>query len=262
MGFLELLAQEIERTGHVVNRNGSSLLIEPINLKIESNINERNEHNVNGQYSVVLSITIKATHEQMFPDGIWDCLAGVGGNDHDAFVHASQVWTACNFQPIHEILVPTETAGFDVERLDLVWRNENSGEVFAWKLYLGVLHAVGDIWKSQDSFENNILVKQMFDVIVAELYERKLIWVKTYICKMPDGTIHGDCWLNNKDWFKGLNALYWFAETWQKVETYTALKQFMLIKPCEWSELNNAEEIKQSLPKQQKKTLFRRWFGK
>jgi hypothetical protein len=260
MEFLELLAQEIERTGHIVNRNGSSLLVEPIHLKIECDIGERIEHNVNEQYKVLFSISIKATHEHLFPDGIWDCLAGFGGSDQEAFTYAAQVWTDCVFPPIHEILVPIETADMEVQRLDLVSRNEASGEVFAWKMHLGALHAMGEFWDQRDNLETEILFKKMHDAIVVELSERRLIWIKAYICIMPDGSIRGDCWLNNKDWLEGLNALFWFAEEWKAVDTYTALKQFMVIKPCEWSEIKDAEKLRQSLPRQKKPKFLSRWF--
>src|SRR3981189_1292113 len=93
MSFLEHLAREIEKTGHTVIQAESSLLVEPINVKIESEIGERVEHDNGSQHSVVISVSIKATNEQLFPEGIWDCLAGGGENDDEAFSFAAEVWT-------------------------------------------------------------------------------------------------------------------------------------------------------------------------
>jgi hypothetical protein len=102
----------------------------------------------------------------------------------------------------------------------------------------------------------------MLSAIVSELYEKKIVWIKSYICKMPDGSIQGDCWLNNQNWVDGLNALYWFAEEWKDTKSYTSMKQFIIIKPCEWSEIKNAEKLKQSLPPQKKQGFLSKWFGK
>ena len=144
MNFLEYLAQAVERTGHTITRGESFFTVEPINVKIETEIGERNEHNVNGEHSVVLNISIKATHEQMFPEGIWDCLAGVGGTDEEAYSYAAHVWTEGIFLTIHEILVPTETKDFQVPRFDMLTRNQETGEEFGWKLYLGAFQAAGE----------------------------------------------------------------------------------------------------------------------
>jgi hypothetical protein len=197
----------------------------------------------------------------MFPEGIWDCLAGIGENDDDAFSYAAQVWTAGVFPPIHEILVLTETPDFHVQRVDLVTRSEDSGEVFPWKVYLGELQVAGDFGKREDIFDEHILLKKMFNEITSELSEKKLIWIKAFIGRMSDGSKQGDCWLNNQDWIEGLNALYWFADEWQDVN-FTYIKQFMIIKSCEWSEIENAEELKQALPQQKKPNLFSKWFRK
>lgn len=70
---------------------------------------------------------------------------------------------------------------------------------------------------------------------------QKSVVLSVNICKMPDGTLHGDCWLNNHDWIEGLNALYWFGEEWPPTDAYTSLKQFIIVKPCEWDQLANPE---------------------
>lgn len=86
--------------------------------------------------------------------------------------------------------------------------------------------------------------------------------MKIYISKLPSNEIYGDCLLNNQEWKDGLNALYWFAEEWKDVKSYAAMKQFVIIKPCEVSEIANAEKIRQSLPPVEKRGFFSRWFGK
>lgn len=104
MEFLEHLAQAVERTGHAITRGESFFVVEPINLKIETEIGER----IDGQHSVILNLSIRAAHEQACPEGILDCLAGVGENDQQAYAYAANLWTEGVFLTIHEIFVPTE----------------------------------------------------------------------------------------------------------------------------------------------------------
>jgi hypothetical protein len=254
MSLLEHIAREIEKTGHTVTRTESSLRVEPINIRIESEIGERVEHdNEGGRHSVVISISIKATNEQLFPEGIWDCLAGVGENDDEAFVFAAEVWTQGVFAPIHEVLVATETPALEVPRLSFVTRNDESGEHFPWKLYLGALQASGEFIERASSIDENVLVQRMFTAITGELYEPRFVWIKAYIAKSVDGSLHGDCWLNNQDWMEGLSALYWFAEEWTEIKSFASLKQFMIVKACDWDEIENSEELKQALPRRDRR---------
>ena len=160
MDFLEHLAQTVERTGHTVTRGESFFTVQPINVKIETEIGERNEHNVNGEHSVVLNISIKATHEQMFPEGIWECLAGVGRTDEETYSYAANVWTEGVFLTIHEIFVPIETKDFQVPRFDMLTRNQETGEEFGWKLYLGAFQAAGE-FSARTDLDETILVQKL-----------------------------------------------------------------------------------------------------
>ena len=247
MELLEHLAQAVERTGHTVTRDESFFTVEPINLKIEAEIGDRKEYNSNGKQTVVLTLSIKATHEQLFPVGIWDRLAGFGINDEEAFSYAAYVWTEGIFWTIHEILVPTETKSSQVLRLEMLTRNQETGEEFGWKLYVGALQATGALAEHTD-LNQTILVQKLLNEISSMATEKRLFWIKIYIAKLSETDIQGDCWLNNQEWMEGLNALCWFAEEWQDITSYAAMKQFVIIKPCEVSEVESADKIRQSLP--------------
>lgn len=262
MKFLEHLTQEIEKTGHAIKRGDSSFFIESLNLLIEGIVNDKQEHNVNGEYSVVYELHITATHKDLFPDGIWDCLAGVGKNDDEAFSNAAQNWVWVNFLVIHEIIVPVETKDFNVPRFDLLTKNLDTGEEFAFKMFLGELQATGEFMELKDSLEETILVQKLLNEISAVAIEKKLFWIKIYISKLNDNQIMGDCLLNNQNWLEGLNVLYWFAEELKYVKSYAALKQFIIIKPCEMSELKNPDKIRESLPPATKPNFLKRLFGK
>lgn len=255
MELLEHLAQAIERTGHIVTRGESFLIVEPINLKIEANIGDRKEYNSNGKQSVVLPISIKATHGQMFPDGIWDRLAGFGRDDEEAFSYAAHAWTEGVFWTIHETLVPTETEDSQVLRLEMLTRNQETGEEFGWKLYVGALQATG-AFAGRTDLNQIILVQKLLNEISSIATEKRLFWIKIYIAKLSETDIQGDCWLNNQEWIEGLNALYWFAEEWQDIQSYAAMKQFVIIKPCEVSEIESADQIRQSLPPLEESSFF------
>ena len=244
--LLEKLAEAVENTGHLVMRNESSLLIEPINVRVECEVGERNQH----QQGMVIAINIKATHEYLFPSGIRDSLAGIGVDEEEALSYGAAVWIDGVFSVIHELFVPPDKAGESVTRLDMVSKNQESGEEFAWKLYLGPIQATG-FWRERITDEREtFLVERLINEISSELYYKRMIGIKMFVSKLPDGSIHADCWLNNENWMEGLNALYWFAEEWENQNVFGALKQFMIIMPCQWSEIANADKIKKSLPEQ------------
>jgi len=261
MEFLEYLAQEVEKTGHVVKRGDSSILVETINLKIETSVDDKKEHNVNAEYSVVYQITIKAIHEQLFPEGIYDCLAGLGGSENEAFEYAAQNWVWSVFILIHEILVPVETKDFNVPRLNLITRNLDTGEDFGWKLFLGELQLSGEFVNGKEKFEQIILVKKLLGEISAIAIEKRLFWIKIYVGKVVEETMV-DCWLNNADWVEGLNLMHQFAKGLDNHNSYAAMKQFIILKPCEISEIKNADELRKSLPPASKPGFFSRLFGK
>lgn len=247
MEFLEHLAQAVERSGHTVTRGGLFFTVETINLKIETEVGDRNEYNSNGKQSVILTLSIKATHEQMFPGGIWDCLAGFGTDDEEAFAYAAHVWTEGVFWTIHEILVPTGTEDCPVLKLEMLTRNPETGEELGWNLYLGAFQASGEFLGRTD-LDETTLVQKLLNAISSVTTEKRLYWIKIYIAKLSETDIQGDCWLNNQDWIEGLNALYWFAEEWVDIKSYAAMKQFVIIKPCKISEIENVDKIRQSLP--------------
>lgn len=261
MNFLECLAKEIEKTGHFVKREDSALFVEPLKLKVEAKIGERSESNNENQFSVTYQIEINATHKDFFPDGIYECTVGIGRNDDEAFLYAAENWTWTIFLLIHEIIVNKETEDFNVPRLDLVTRNEDTGEEFAWKLFLGELQFAGEFVEKRDTFDETILVQKILGSLSAELLEKKLFWVKIYLSKLNDEII-ADCWLNNHNWIAGLNDLFWYAEEWKEVKMFAALKQFLIIKPCEIEEISNIERLRKSLPPIKKKSFFNKLFGK
>ena len=102
MNFIEHLAVEIEQTGHKVTWAGTGFSMEPIGLKVDAGVGERVVHDGFNGITVVFTIRIKATHDIMFPEGIWDELAGFGVDDDEAFSYASMIWASGTFPPIHE----------------------------------------------------------------------------------------------------------------------------------------------------------------
>ncbi len=258
MNFIEHLAVEIEQTGHKVTWAGTGFSIEPIGLKVDAGVGERVVHDGFDGITVVFTIRIKATHDIMFPEGIWDELAGFGVDDDEAFSYASMIWASGTFPPIHEILVPTATEGFPVKRLDLVSRNDETGELLAWHLYLGPLQA--NVPAETREWPEDILMKRLFTRITSVLSAPELLWIKLFISKLPDNLKQGTCWLNNMEWPEALSDLYDFADEWGTVETPVLVKQFMIVKPTEWNE--NSEKLTRSLPREPKSGFFGRLFGK
>lgn len=264
MDLLDYFAEAIERSGHTVSRQETSIVVEPIQLRIEVETLHRTDHEVNEQGSVVFSIEVKATHEQ-FPESVILCLAGIGRDEREAFSYAASSWVSLVFWTIHEMLLPSKTPDSGVECMDLLTRNEDTGEEFGWKFYVGPVGTAGDLFAGE-GLDNLILVRRLLGSISSVALGKRVLWLNAYIAKPNNSEIFGECLLNNNEWPNGFNDLHQFASEWADVVSYTALKQFFILKPCELGEIRNHEELRLRLPSQQaiqperKKGLLSRWF--
>ena len=245
MIFTEYLARALERTGHAVKWNQSSIFIESLELEIEGQAIET----FRSQYSCVSEIQIKATHNQLFPGGILDCLPGYGNTEGEAFSDAASVWTGGVFQPVHELLVSRDTPGFHVTKVDSAFISPETGEELPRRIYLGPLQYCGDFAKRNQKPDEEVILKKMSNTLAeaTSYYLKELYWIKTFVAKLPDDSIHASCWLNNHDWEGGLTILRQFAQEWGRVDSYTMMKQFIVSQHCQWHELKNPEKTRQNL---------------
>lgn len=260
MDFLDHFAAAIEATGHIVSKQESSILVEPIGLTIEAKAASRSDHDTDGRKTVVFSIEVKVTHPETFPEGIDICLAGFGEDERKAFSYVADSWVSIVFWTIHEALLPSKVPDSGVECVDLLTRNEDTGEEFGWKFYVGPVGAAGDFFPDK-GLDNLILVKRLLGSISAVALGKKVLWLSVFIAKPNKTETLGECLLNNNEWGDGLNDLYLFASEWTDVVSYTALRQFFILMPCEINEIKNYEVLRQSLPATKKKGLLSRWFG-
>lgn len=260
MDLLDHFAAAIEATGHTVSKHESSILVEPVGLKIEAEAAHRTDHDTDGRKTVVFSVEVRATHPQTFPEAINICLAGFGEDEQKAFAYAADSWVSLVFWTIHEALLPSKTPDSGVECVDLLTRNEDTGEEFGWKFYVGPVGAAGDFFPDE-GLDNLILVKRLLGSISAVALGKRVLWLSVFIAKSNRTETFGECLLNNNDWPDGLEDLHQFASEWTDVDSYTALKQFFILKPCEVSELRDYEGLRKSLPPMKKRGLLNRWFG-
>jgi len=261
MDLLDHFAAAIEATGHTVSKQEKSILVEPIGLMIEAEAANRTDHDTDGRKTVVFSVEVSTTHQQAFPDQvIKTCLAGFGEDEQKAFAYAADSWVSLVFWTIHEVLLPSKTPDSGVECVDLLTRNEDTGEEFGWKFYVGPVGAAGDFFPDE-GLDNLILVKRLLGSISSVALGKRVLWLSVFIAKPNKTETFGECLLNNNEWADGLKDLHQFASEWTDVVSYTALKQFFILKPCELSEIENYEGLRAKLPPMKKRGLLRRWFG-
>jgi hypothetical protein len=262
MDLLDHFAAAIETTGHSVSKQETSILVEPIGLKIEAEAAHRTDHNTDGRKTVVFSIEVSTTHQHAFPHQvIKTCLAGFGEDEQRAFAYAADSWVSLVFWTVHEVLIPSKVPDSGVECVDLLTRNEDTGEEFGWKFYVGPLGGAGDLFP-EESPDNLILANRLLGSISSVALGKKMLWLSVFIAKPNATETFGECLLNNEEWTDGLKQLHLFASEWNDVVSYTALKQFFILKPCELGEIRNYESLRAKLPPMKKKGFLSRWFGK
>lgn len=223
--FLIYLREELEATGHEVKQTAEQLQVNPLELTLEVHCDPPTYHT----NLVTIPLHVRASHKVLFPEGIYEIVVGMGENLADALAYGAGLWVYGSFLTIHELFVHPDQADGRVLRLDMAAEDTETGQKSEWVIYLGPLLQTGAF--QQDNLDQTILVQKLLNVITGELHQQKLLWVRGFMAKMPDNSLTGDCWLNNGDWLEGLNALYWFAEEWDKQDVYAALKQFMVIVP-------------------------------
>jgi hypothetical protein len=92
---------------------------------------------------------------------------------------------------------------------------------------------IGDIGvqgKWENKPEKDIFFNLLFGEIIGVIQPTKFNWLKIYIAKQADGSISGECLLNNQPWHEGFQKIYQFVETWENTNSFLGLKQFIMFR--------------------------------
>jgi hypothetical protein len=217
--LLEILHKKIEGLGHqsAFHQRYYALLLKN-KLEIATEIIDNPEN-----HKSILQLKVVVTHPEYFPEGIFDCLVGLGDTMEDKIDSVIDNFLNANFQPIIN-----SQQEFHNPKLDFT-SNENGKEIL-WHVYPSHLLLQGS-WQ-QEPLEN-ILLDYLQSRLTAILFPQKMNWLKIYISRQPSGEIIGECILNNQPWEEGLEAITEYAQSWDLNDKFLGMKQFIVFKRCD-----------------------------
>lgn len=182
-------------------------------------VGDRQQH----PQAVVYGLEVRAYQAAYFPNGLVDCLAGIGTDDADAFTKAAHNYVTGILWTIIEALSAAHSPA-----LDFYGR---AGRL-KWHPLVGSLQVQG-AWAAQRAALDDEHFLQLFQPHLTELLgDQPCHWLKIYASKMPSGEFIGDCMLDNEPWAAGLALLAQEVTAWEMAGQFAGQKQFLLFRQC------------------------------
>lgn len=172
-----------------------------------------------GMHPMIIHVFILTRHEQYFPDGVAENIAGMGELFEDKVASVLDNYLASTFPPIVESLSDSHFQELDY--------TDDKGVL--WHPKPGDMIVQGQ-WLDPES------VTPLFDLIKEKLkqvtFNNKINWLKMYISRQADNTFAGECLLNNEPWDEGFSMLLNDSE-WEQPGRFAGQKQFVVIRRCD-----------------------------
>ncbi|WP_310587011.1 DUF6348 family protein [Emticicia sp. TH156] len=161
----------------------------------------------------VMQLMILTIHHAYFPDGIEENIVGVGTNIKDKVSSVLDNYINTTFLPIIASLSNRHNPEFNFSVI------ADEGKEVLWHTTLGNVRLQGE-WIDQN--QNESFFEIVKDKIKNRLSSDKINWLKVYVSKRADGTIIGECLLNNIPWEEVWADLKKYAESWEMKSDFKA----------------------------------------
>lgn len=212
----EGLKQKLETKGHTV-------VIEEDIVYVDGDIGILIEYIENKDlHPMIMQIGARVTVRDYFGRGISEVFIGLGDTLEQKVESGLNNFLTVTFPPILDALN-------DVHDPDLDFTVEDNGKEILWHPKLGAIGFQGK-WSEYPS--NETLFYLLKDWLKDQLPNKKFNWLKIYIGKQDDGSITGDCSLNNDFKEDGYGILEEYAKTLNN-SSFIGAKQFILFRRCD-----------------------------
>ena len=215
---LTLLKLKLEQQGHTVEISDQyAAIIVNDQLEIATAILPGDFH------PAMLPLLVFTINKDYFPKGIEASLVGIGTSIEQKAETVTESYLNDIFKPIMDSFSNSHNETLDFKSShtgrEILWHPKMSDNTFQGK------------WQEtkDDTSLYNVLEKD----VQAELVDQKLNWLKLYISRQPDGSISGECLLNNEIWEKGYYLLEDYAKTWKDQGEFMGQKQFIMFRRCD-----------------------------
>lgn len=182
--------------------------------------------------SSLVHLAIQVVGATTGSEGIFDILAGIERNPHEAILSAVRKWIRYTFPPIRAAISNAETFDPTIGVTQLVARPD-----LQWKVYIGnalILGQQADTARVQSALvsEKSLFPGIVGDTVAARLdtTERRLHWVKLLVA-FSNGSVVVECQFDNAE-YPELDTLIAAQYKFPPLTgDFISLKQFVVIKP-------------------------------
>lgn len=171
----------------------------------------------------ILPLLFITINKDYFPGGIEASLVGLGSTPEQMVESAIDNYLSDIFEPVLDSFTDSHVEDFD-------FKSTSTGKEILWHPKMSNNSLQGK-WDETNSQTN--LYSIVEDQIKDKLPDQKLNWLKLYISRQPDGSITGECLLNNEVWEEGYQLLENYAKTWKDQGEFLAHKQFIMFRKCD-----------------------------
>ena len=218
--YLQLkLRRKLKEMGHKARLEDGSLNVDS-KFKILTTIISHSD-----LHPYIMHLHTVIISKNYLPGRLTEDLVGVGKDTRSKVNSVLDNFLKVSLPPLLEAFGDCPQSEFDFEIRD-------KGKKILWHPILGEFGFQGK-WEEPEYPEKNHLFNIIKESIKKHLVDSDLNWLKIYLAKQPDGTISGECLLNNNVWEDGHNMLIEYARTWETQSTLKAIKQFIFFRQCE-----------------------------
>lgn len=170
-------------------------------------------------HPMLIAVHILTLHRQLFPDGIAENIVGMGEHLEDKVESALTNYFTTTFPPIIDSLSDSHFVELDYTDNDGILWHPKPGDMVL-----------------QGQWEHSDMVRPLFDLLKEKLkgikFESKINWLKMYMARQADGSLSGECLLNNEPWDDGFQEMCQQVQ-WEQPGKFSGQKQFVMIRRCD-----------------------------
>ncbi|QES90103.1 DUF6348 family protein [Rhizosphaericola mali] len=194
----------------IENTENNSLVVNHELLVVAEIVHNPNYH------QRLLHLWINTSQSDYFPEGIEDNIVGIGDSIEEKINSVLNNYIHTTFLPIansiNESYEPDITMSISAQ---------------IYQVEIGEIGKQGNWDKIPEQY---IFFELLYNQLAQVISLEKFNWLKVYIARQADGTISGECLLNNQNWEEGMSILIQYANSWGVTHSFQGLKQFIMVK--------------------------------
>lgn len=197
--LLAAIQQQFPASLPVPTKQG--IKINSMQLTLETNVLGLTRH----PNALVGGFAVRLSQPDYFPQGMMECLAGIGQNETAAATAAARIYTEGVLGTVLEAFEGRHEAALDVV-------SPHDGAV--WHPILGLLQVQGAWVARSQELTAEYFFEQLKPLLLVHLQPQPFHWIKVYASRQRNKLFVGECQLDNEPWEAGLQLLEAITAAW------------------------------------------------